>query len=64
MNEISVDYYGLTYKWNGSRTINVYRAGRNIDCISFGYDKEEVTREDFFVALQKIWEGYGYDYSY
>ena len=54
MNEISVDNYGLTYKWNGSRTINVYRAGQNIDCISFGYDKEEVTREDFFVALQRF----------
>ena len=51
----SVSRYGLTYEWNGSRTINVYRAGKNIDCISFGYELEETTEEDFFVALQRIW---------
>jgi hypothetical protein len=58
MNPIRVERYGLSYEWNGSRTINIYRAGQNIDCISFGYDKESVTEEDFFVALQGLWRSY------
>jgi hypothetical protein len=56
MSEVTVSRYGLTYEWNGSRTINVYRAGENIDCISFGYELEETTQEDFLAALQRIWE--------
>lgn len=47
---------GHTFEYNGSRTVNVYRDGRNIDCYTLGglctYSINEI------VATMDEWEVY------
>jgi len=45
----------LTFKWCGSRTINVFENGREIDVISFGYNEgdERPTAADARAAIAR-----------
>lgn len=45
----------VTFKWHGSRTINVFYRGREVDVISFGYNADDTppTKEQAYQQVKE-----------
>lgn len=52
---------GLTYVWNESYTVNIYRDGVEVDCFTFGFnlDGRRPSFDDFVAAVNRRQD---YDY--
>ena len=46
------DISGLDFEWNWSKTINVFRNGKNIDCFSLNYGRDHNAADAVEAILQ------------
>lgn len=45
----------LIYVWNGGHTCNIYKETKEVDCFTFGWEKDQPSENDFLIALAERW---------